>query len=255
MIDVHAHLTSADFTDDIEDVITRATDAGVKAVLVAGENYDDNKKVLELCAVHPLLRPCLGHYPSVPDRTAAFATIDLIRSHRQKIAAISEVGLDFRIAEDSSARDIQIEIFSLFIDLSRELSLPLVVHSRSAGHHAIELLASKGAEKVCMHAFDGKAGYAQIGVQRGYYFSIPPSVVRSPQKIKLVVSLPIERILLETDSPVLGRSAEERNEPAFLIHAAEEIARLKGLELSHVLKVTEENTRRLFGEMGTDSIF
>jgi len=248
MIDVHAHLTSADFSDDVEEVIRRASDAGLKAVFVAGENYDDNMKVLDLCELHPLLRPCLGHYPSVQNMAAALATIELIRSHWGKIAAISEVGLDFRIAEDSSTRKIQAEIFTLFIDLSRELSIPLVVHSRSAGHHAIELLVSKGVQKVCMHAFDGKAGYAQIGVQHGYYYSIPPSVVRSPQKKKLVLSLPVDRILLETDSPVLGRSAEERNEPAFLIHAAEEIARLKGMKLSSVLQITEENTRRLFGD-------
>ncbi len=246
MIDVHAHLTSPDFAEDLSSVLERAYNAGVKAIFVAGESYDDNRKVLELIAIYPLLRPCLGHYPSSPDRTAALATIELIRSHKEKLVAISEVGLDYRIAEDSSAREIQREIFSLFIDLSRELSLPLVVHSRSAGHHTIELLASKGAEKVCMHAFDGKAGYAQVGIEHGYYFSIPPSVARSPQKRKLVVSLPLERILLETDSPVLGRNAGERNEPAFLIHAAEEIAELKGIELSRVLEMTEENTRRLF---------
>lgn len=246
MIDVHAHLTSPEFADDLADVLARAGSAGVKAVFTAGENHADNLKVLQACAAYPMLKPCLGHYPSNPDMMEALKTVELIRASRERLIAISEVGLDFRIAEDSSAREAQREIFSLFIDLAVELSLPLVVHSRSAGHHAIELLASRGASRVCMHAFDGKAGYALTGVGQGFYFSIPPSVARSPQKRKLVSAIPLERILLETDSPVLGRDADVRNEPAFLVQAAEVIAEIKGVGLSEVLRVTCENTVRLF---------
>jgi len=248
MIDVHAHLTSPEFAGDLADVLARAERAGVKAVFTAGENHADNLKVLEACASHPLLKPCLGHYPSNPDMAEAMKNVKLIRAGRERLIAISEVGLDFRIAEDSSAREVQKEIFSLFIDLAVELSLPLVVHSRSAGHHAIELLAAKGASMVCMHAFDGKAGYAMVGIMHGFYFSIPPSVARSPQKRKLVAAIPLERILLETDSPVLGRDADARNEPAFLVQAAEVIAEIKGVGLSEVLRVTLENTKTLFGD-------
>jgi TatD DNase family protein len=116
--------------------------------------------------------------------------------------AIGEVGLDYWVIKNESKKQLQRDIFSSFIDLSREVDLPLNVHSRSAGRHAIALLRERGASRVQLHAFDGKAASALPAVEAGYFFSIPPSVVRSPQKQKLVKRLPLSCLIVETDSPV-----------------------------------------------------
>jgi TatD DNase family protein len=97
-----------------------------------------------------------------------------------------------------------------------------------------------------MHAFDGKVSTALEGVQAGHCFSVPPSIVRSPQKQKLVRGLPLECLLLETDSPVLGADPSTRNEPDSVVIACREIARLKGIAVETVARVTTDNARRLF---------
>jgi len=186
-----------------------------------------------------MVKPCLGHFPSNLDMETAEKTVNLIRENLDVVVAIGEVGLDYWKVQDERERRLMEEIFSLFIDLSVECSLPLVVHSRSAGKYAIEMLSSKNARYVCLHAFDGKAGSAIKGIERGYYFSIPPSIIRSTQKQKLVINLPLQNMLLETDSPVLGPEGDSRNEPANIILAAEKIAELKKVSLQEVQEITE----------------
>jgi TatD DNase family protein len=170
-----------------------------------------------------------------------------IRHHRSELIAIGEVGLDFWKVGTEPERAVQREIFAGFIHLSRELDLPLNVHSRSAGRHAVAMLVEQGAVRVQMHAFDGKIGAARPAVEAGYFFSIPPSVVRSRQKQKLVKHLPLNCLLVETDSPVLGPEPDERNEPGNLMIAATAISELKGIPLDDVMEALAENGRRLYG--------
>jgi len=128
----------------------------------------------------------------------------------------------------------------------------LNVHSRSAGRQALKLLQDYNAKKVQMHAFDGKASYAMSGVEAGYLFSIPPSVLRSRQKQKLVKILPLGSLLLETDSPVLGPDPKSRNEPMNLLVSGRAIADIKGLPLEEILEVVELNASWLYGDRSVE---
>ena len=109
------------------------------------------------------------------------------------------------------------------------------------------MLLEAGAERVLLHAFDAKYSTALPAVEAGYFFSIPPSIVRSRQKQKLVKQLPLASILLETDSPVLGSDANQRNEPANLIIALKAVAELKSVTEEEVQEAVVENCMKLFG--------
>ncbi len=136
-----------------------------------------------------------------------------------------------------------------FIDLAMELRLPLNVHSRSAGRHVIAMLLERNAPRVQLHAFDGKATYALQAVEAGYFLSIPPSVVRSPQKQKLVKRLPLSCLLIETDSPVLGPQPGDRNEPCNAMISVDAIAELKNIHRDEVLETISDNTHRFYGDL------
>ncbi len=193
-----------------------------------------------------MVKPAVGLFPTILDRTVAAAVVAMARNRADALVALGEVGLDRWAVKTEAEWRVQEEILAEFVGLSRELDLPLNVHSRSAGRHAIAFLKRCGATRVLLHAFDGKAASASDGVDAGYYFSVPPSVVRSPQKQKLVRHLPLDCLLLETDSPVLGPDPAIRNEPANILVACRAVAEIKGTSPDAVAQVTTENARRLF---------
>jgi TatD DNase family protein len=248
LTDTHAHLCDPVFDSDRAAVLIKARDAGVVRVIAVAENLADAEKNLVLAAEHPMVQPAAGLFPTNLNPVHAGRIIDFIRHHADRLAAIGEVGLDYWKVQDEQDREIQREILHHFIDLSLELDLPLNVHSRSAGRQTIEFLLKHSAAGVQMHAFDGKASAALPAVEAGYFFSIPPSVVRSRQKQKLVKKLPLTCILIETDSPVLGPEPGERNEPANARLVVRAISELKDLNEEEVLEAVAENTLRLYGK-------
>ncbi|BBO91857.1 TatD family hydrolase [Desulfosarcina ovata] len=248
LVDTHAHLCAEDFDDDREAVLERAGRAGIAAVVAVGENLADARRNIDLATRHAILKPAAGLYPTVLDLDQADAMVAFIREHVSQLVAIGEVGLDYWVVKDTAGKALQREIFRRFVALSGELDLPLNVHSRSAGRHAIALLLESGARRVQLHAFDGKAGAALPAVDAGYYFSIPPSVIRSRQKQKLVRLLPLSSLLVETDSPVLGVDPLVRNEPANLLVVIDAIAQIKAVPAEAVIEAVVENSVRLYGD-------
>jgi TatD DNase family protein len=249
LVDSHAHMCDALFDSDRTEVLERARAVGVTAIIVVGEDLADARRNLDLAARHPLLRPAAGLYPTHLDLPAAETMVSFIRGEGERLVAIGEVGLDYWVVQDEGERELQRQIFARFIDLSRELDLPLNVHSRSAGRHAVGLLLERGARKVQLHAFDGKASFALPAVEAGYLFSIPPSVVRSQQKQNLVRRLPLSCLLVETDSPVLGPTPGGRNEPSNITVAVNAIAQIKNVSKEEVLEAVSQNAFCLFGDL------
>lgn len=247
LTDCHAHLADPRLSTDIDAVLERAKAAGVRRIITVSETREDLERSLALAKQHPMIAVAAGLYPEFADLDQAREMTRFIEDNRQRVVAIGEVGLDFWLAKTEEQKELQRQVFSLFIDLAIRLDLPLNVHSRSAGRHAVSLLLQKKATKVQLHAFDGKASSAAAAVEADFFFSIPPSIVRSVQKQKLVKFLPLDSILLETDSPVLGPDPGQRNEPANLLIAARAIADIKKTDLETVLEASSRNAATLYG--------
>ena len=249
IVDTHAHLCDRIFDPDREEIISRAREAGVGAIVIVSETIEDARRNIELAAEHPCLKTAAGLYPEYADMEETVRMLDFIREHRQQIYAVGEVGLDFWLAQEDADREMQREVFRKFIRLGDELDLPVNVHSRSAGRQAVAMLLENNASRVQMHAFDGKASAALPALEAGYFFSIPPSVIRSRQKQKLVKQLPLSCLLVESDSPVLGPDPAIRNEPANVLMSIRAIAEIKDIAYEKVLDAVCENTGKLYKDI------
>ncbi|XP_063080234.1 tatD DNase domain containing 3-like isoform X2 [Engraulis encrasicolus] len=261
-IDCHCHISATEFDNDIDIVIENAKRAGVVALLAVAEHAGEFEKIIKLSQRFPgFIAPSLGVHPvqAVDETQQRGAVLDdleaampLIEQHKDQLVAIGEVGLDFtpRFVSSDTGKDQQRQVLIRQVEIAKRLCLPLNVHSRSAGRPTIQLLKDQGAENVLLHAFDGKPSVAMEGVKAGYFFSIPPSIIRSEQQ-KLVKQLPLENMCLETDSPALGPEKQVRNEPKNISICAEYIAKIKGVPVERVVEVTTQNALRLFPRLKT----
>ena len=247
LVDAHCHLQDSEFDGDRDVVLRRARDFGVYAVVTSSLSYEEGLAALELSRKYKgFVYVSLGLDPAELDDSEVEAVRRLIVEHCREIVAVGEVGLDYYWVREHALRELQKRLFLGWLSLGEELGLPVVVHSRSAGKYAVQIVLESGYRRVLMHAYDGRVGWAQKAAKEGVYFSIPTSVWHSRQKQKLVKALPLESLMVETDSPVLSPIKGRRNEPANLIYAVQKIAEIKGVSPEEVAEITTENAINLF---------
>ena len=244
LIDTHCHLENEAFDGDRVAVIERAANQGIRIITSACEKPLWSKG-LEISNQHETVYASVGLHPAFYNDCDS--AIDFIHENHSSLVAVGEIGLDHYIIRDHTERENQEQAFRTLIKLANELKLPVQVHSRSAGAKAIAVLEDCNANSVHMHAYDGKSGHARHASRElDYFFSIPTSVVRSPQKKKLVKAIDIEHLLLETDSPVLGPTKEERNVPSNLHLGLKEVATILRRDEQELGEIILENSRRLY---------
>ncbi|XP_073709352.1 putative deoxyribonuclease tatdn3 [Garra rufa] len=259
-IDCHCHLSANEFTQDIDDVLLRAKQAGVQALVAVTERASEFEKVIQLSKTYPgFVFPCFGIHPlqgSGQDLQSVKIQdlepfLSLFQKYRDDIVAVGEIGLDFTpwFANTAQERDEQIKVFMKQLEISKELDLPVNVHSRSAAKVTIATMKELGISQALLHNFAGKPSVAMEGVQAGFCFSFPPAVSKNEQRAKLIKQIPLEHICLETDSPALGTDKHVRNEPGNIMICCEYIAKVKGISSDVVMEVTTQNALRLFSKL------
>lgn len=242
LTDVHCHLTAPELLGCLSEVIKSSIESGLRFLVTSGLGYEDCLRALEI-SDYKFIYPSLGIAPY--DLEGYEEVFSLIERERDRIVAVGEVGLDFWRG-GRGEWDLQRKVFEEFIELAKSLDIPIVVHSRSAGKYAIEMLLKHQVNRVIMHAFDGRASYALKAAERGFMFSVPPSIARSPQKQRLVKVLSLDNMLLESDAPVLAPILNEVNYPKNVKVSAEWISRLKEVSFEKVVERTYHNAVELF---------
>ena len=254
LVDSHAHIQGPEFSADLEAVIGRARAAGVEKIIVVGGAGDlsSNEAAVAITNSFPGLFATVGMHPHDAKEVSEqdFKRLQELAAD-PKVIGIGETGLDFYY--DHSPRDLQVELFSRFIHMARETSLPLVVHDREAHREIADLLRSEGGGELrgVIHCFTGDHEAAKTFLDLGFYLSFTGIITfKNAEPLRDVVrELPLNRMLIETDSPYLAPVPHrgKRNEPAFVLQVAETIAAVRGLPLQEVAQSTSRNARDLFG--------
>jgi TatD DNase family protein len=245
MIDAHCHLSFKTFNRDREEVIERSRE-GLQAVVDSGATPATIERSLELSRTHEgFVYSSLGLHPRVgPPYEGIFRKIE---GSLDRIVALGEAGLDYRLARDPGEREAQQRLFQRFIALARESGLPLVVHARKAERKAFELLQEGGVKRALFHCYGGDRNLALEILGAGYHLSFATNLCYSRRHQELLASLPREGILLETDAPFLSpRKDAKRNEPLFLHESLEVLSRLWNLPSGEVEARIDRNARKFF---------
>lgn len=247
MIDSHAHLEQKDYSKDLVRVIERCKKAGLVAIMTSCAHPKDFEKTMRIADKYSgYVFPCVGIHPEYIKEASIKEVHDLmdkIKQNKDKIYGIGEIGLDYFWVKEPEWQKKQKELFAQWIDFAKELDKPLVIHSREAMDDTIKILEKNDAQNVMMHLF-GSKNHLQTVIRNGWNISIGPLIKKSKEIRKIARDMPIEKIMLETDSPWFGENG--RGEPTNIKVAAEYIARFKKMEFDAVWKECGRNSIRFF---------
>lgn len=247
-MDCHAHL---DTLLDLDACIRAASVAGVDTIVGVSTTIETSRCTLLLAAGYPGVIPSIGIHPcSVPcgaDEDQLVQELQCLLDKHPHVRSLGEIGLDRSPAADGTRYEDQRRLFAAQLLLARERSLVANIHSRQAGHYALDMLIQSGVHGAILHAFDGRAKYAVDAAQRGYRLSVPPSAHRSPSMQKWIRRLPLDALLLESDAPALAKVKGAQSAPADIIESAALVAQLMDKETAVVLAQTRQQGLHLFG--------
>jgi TatD DNase family protein len=258
-IDSHCHLAPFWFSHKpVETALKDAKEANVIAVINSAVGVQDEEKGLidydysaELSQKNLGYVFCtLGLSPSmikILDVDYCLKRIEeLVEEKHVGVVGIGEIGIDRHWVLEDSWQKRQLEVFKLLISIGGAAGLPLVIHSRKAESLALDVLEKNADTDVVLHCFSGSVELGKRAVDDGYFVSIPTAVVNRKKHKKLAKALPLENLVVETDAPWLSPVEKEKNEPAFVRYAVEEIAKINEYEVKEVSKVTTKNAIRIF---------
>ena len=251
MIDTHCHINFPQYDEDRSELIERAVAAGVDTMIIPGTTLETCASAIALAEQYENIYAAAGIHPTdvsdVDEET--FLAIDTLLDH-PKVVALGEVGMDFY--HDATLQDKQRECMERFVDMACVKKKPLIIHNRdsedamSAFLESVTLYSKPGV----FHCFAGNQDFAKIVLDHGFYISFTGIVTfKNAKELQAVAEyVPLDRILLETDSPYLTPQPfrGRRNEPAYTQYVGEKIAELKGISVEEVDRVTTDNARSLF---------
>jgi TatD DNase family protein len=261
LIDSHCHLEYPEIMNNIDEIIARAKDVGVKKIITNGTTPYSNKIALDLAKKYDIVYCALGLYPpdamrreiiesGLKEEDPNFSIDDEISfiqkkiKQNKKVLAIGEVGLDY-VSPQTDKKE-QKETFQKFIELSEKSKKPLIIHSRKAENDVVDMLECSTLKNPVMHCFSGKFKLVKRIQDNGWNFSIPTNIVRSQQFQKIVETTRLKQILTETDAPFLSPFKEKINEPSFITESINVISKIKRITPEEASNQIYMNFQRIF---------
>ena len=249
LVDTHAHL---DEIENLESVLAEARQAGIVAIIAVGSDLASNEKTLKLAELYQgFVFPALGWHPWFIKESEIEANLEFIESNIAKAVAIGEVGLDYHKRVRAVAdKDLQKRVLGDILSIARTHGKPALIHSRYAWRDALTAVEEAQLEKVVFHWYTGTSSVLRDIIGHGYYISVTPAVEYHEEHRRAVKEVPLERMLLETDAPVIyqrGRENEFTSSPADVLRSLKGAAVLKNSSEAEISETTTANAMNLLG--------
>lgn len=252
LFDTHTHLDALQFDEDREEVIANALAAGVGKMINVGFNRETIPTTMKLAEQYDFIYAAVGWHPqdAITMKEEDMEWIASLCKH-DKVVAIGEIGLDYYW--DTSPKDVQHRVFRQQIGLARELNMPIVIHNRDAHEDVIRILREEKASEVggVMHSYSGSWETAKCCLDMGFHLSFggPITFKNAKQPKEVLQQMPMDRLLIETDSPYLTPHPfrGKRNESAHVRLVAEAAAQIKGIDIEELAQITTQNALVRFG--------
>lgn len=243
MIDIHCHLCYPDAYKNVNEVVDKAKKE-MAGVIASSARYDEGLGCLELARKNKgFIFTTLGFHPI--EGTNLEGVLELIDKNRDEISGVGECGLDYHYNRDPEKITEQKDIFQRFIDIAKKTKLPLVIHSWDAEEDCYDMVKDSGVECV-FHCYSGSKELAKQILDSGFWISMSTHILFSKHHKKLMKTIPLGKVLLETDAPWLSPNKPEPNYPWNIKTSAEKIAKIKDITREKVLEHAKENAIEVF---------
>ena len=248
LIDTHCHIYYDKYSDDIDQVIHRSIGQNISNIICVGVDFESSKKSIELAEKYDMVYATAGYHPH-DSKDAVDDYLDDLRilAKNPKVVAIGEMGLDYFY--NHSDKKIQLQRFEEQLGLAKELNLPAIIHNRESDSDLYETLKSSQINKGVIHCFSSTIDFAHEILDLGLLLSFTGIVTFSDDLKKVVKEIPLNKMMLETDSPYLTPKPfrGKRNEPYMVNFIAEEIAKIKNISKEEVADRTTQTAKDFFG--------
>ena len=250
LFDTHAHMDDRAFDTDREELLSALPGQGLALVMNPGCSLESSRNAVRLAKEYDYIYAAVGSHPDAADEVdeAVLEEYRKLCKRNPKVKAIGEIGLDYHY--EDIPRDIQLKAFRAQMELARELGLPVIVHERDAHEDGMAVVREFPEVTGVFHCYSGSAEMARQLVDRGWYIGFTGVLTfkNARKAIEVASSIPLERIVLETDCPYMAPEPfrGRRNDPGKLYRMAEKLAEIRGLSMEEVQAVTVENGKRLY---------
>lgn len=254
-IDTHAHLNYPDIVKNIDDIISRAEDSGVEAIIVPATSYKTSIEITELAQQHKILYAAVGIHPTeLKDfEESHIAGIEEL-AKENKVKAIGEIGLDYYW--EPYDKELEIFVLKQQFEIAKRNGLPVILHNRNSTDDLMSVVKQEyenGKLRGQFHSFSAGTAEAKECTDMGFYISFTGNITYKPNEstytaYKIVKNTHVKHLLLETDTPYLAPvpCRGKQNEPSYIKHTAQKIAELKEMSVEELGRITAENARRLY---------
>jgi len=254
LIDTHAHIYSDEYSHRMDDVIQSANDNGVEKIISIGVDLKSSEKCIKLAEKYEAVYATCGIHPHEADKAPRGYLYELEEFYKHpKVLAVGEIGLDYHY--DFSERKIQRKIYHEQLEMANSLILPAVVHCRESDEDILAGIEEYGHSLGVIHCFASSLDFAEKILKTGFHLSFTGLITFVKELEEVVVEVPLEKMMVETDSPYLSPKPHrgKKNEPAYVVHVAEKIAELKDMSLEEVAERTTNTALGLFKKLSENS--